>query len=83
VQGDSAFELADAFCSQARVRIDALFRGLWRNADAINRGLAEKVLEGCYIWAEAGVLEISDAAPWIAEAAPGPSSSESVHHRIR
>jgi alkylation response protein AidB-like acyl-CoA dehydrogenase len=83
VQGDSAFELADAFCSQARVRIDALFRGLWRNADAINRGLAEKVLEGCYIWAEAGVLEISDAAPWIAEAAPGPSSGESVHHRIR
>jgi alkylation response protein AidB-like acyl-CoA dehydrogenase len=82
-QGDSAFELADAFCSQARVRVDALFRGLWRNADAINRGLARKVLAGRYTWAEAGVLEISDAAPWIAEASPGPSAAENLHHRIR
>jgi alkylation response protein AidB-like acyl-CoA dehydrogenase len=83
VQGASAFELADAFSWQARVRVDALFRALWRNADAVNRELAKKLLEGRYTWAEAGVLGLSDDAPWIADASPGPSAVENLHHRIR
>jgi hypothetical protein len=82
-QGASAVELADAFCAQARVRVDALFRGLWRNADAVNRELAKRVLAGHYTWAEDGALHTIDDAPWIAETTPGPSAAEDVHHRIQ
>ena len=73
-QGASAAELAGVFCAQARVRIDALFSGLWHNADAANRGLAKKLLAGRYTWAEQGVLHTIDDAPWIAGARPGASS---------
>jgi hypothetical protein len=70
--------LADAFCTQARVRAGGLFHGLWRNADATNRRLAKQVLDGRYTWAEAGVLLLDDDAPWIADTAPGPSTAENV-----
>jgi hypothetical protein len=55
-QGALADELADAFCTQARIRTEVLFHGLWHNADATNRRLAKHVVEGRYTWAEAGVL---------------------------
>ena len=32
-RGASAYELADAFCEQARVRVDEYFDQLWRNTD--------------------------------------------------
>ena len=32
-QGKAAFELADAFCQQARLRVDELFGRLWTNTD--------------------------------------------------
>jgi hypothetical protein len=81
--GSLAAELAEAFCRQARVRVEALFHGLWRNADApTNRRLAKKVLEGRHSWAEDGILLLADEAPWIADAAPGPSTAENVHRRI-
>jgi hypothetical protein len=73
-QGALAAELADAFCTQARIRADVLFHGLWRNADASNRRLAKHVLERRYTWAEAGVLLLDDVAPWIADTTPGPST---------
>ncbi len=69
-QGALAAELADAFCTQARVRADVLFHGLWRNADATNRRLAKHVLEGRHPWAEEGVLLLDDDAPWIADRHP-------------
>jgi hypothetical protein len=40
---DSAVELADAFCRQARVRADRLFEGLWRNSDDSDRTVARHV----------------------------------------
>jgi hypothetical protein len=80
--GASARDLADAFCSQAQVRVDALFRRLWRNADSVNRGLAKKLLGGGYTWIEDGVVVPNDDAPWIAEAMPGPSGVDNLHHRI-
>jgi hypothetical protein len=81
--GNLAAELADAFCTQARVRVEALFHGLWHNADAANRRLAKQVLEGRHSWAEDGILLLADDVPWIADTAPGPSTAENVHRRIR
>ena len=81
-QGALAAELADAFCTQARIRADVLFHGLWRNADATNRRLAKHVIERRHTWAEAGVLLLDDDAPWIADTTPGPSTAENLHRRI-
>jgi alkylation response protein AidB-like acyl-CoA dehydrogenase len=81
--GDGAYELADAFCRQARVRVDELFRGLWRNADGVNRRVAKGVLAGRYAWVEQGVLDLSGDGPWIADATPGPPRGENLHRRIR
>jgi hypothetical protein len=81
--GARAVELADAFCAQARPRIDALFHALWHNADSANRALAKKVLAGHHIWAEAGVLHASDNAPWIADTTQEQSATENIRHPIR
>jgi alkylation response protein AidB-like acyl-CoA dehydrogenase len=80
--GASAVELADYFCVQARTRAETLFHGLWHNADAANRRLAKKVLDGCYAWAEEGVLGLHDDAPWIADATPGPFGTGSVRRQV-
>jgi alkylation response protein AidB-like acyl-CoA dehydrogenase len=80
--GEAAFELADAFCGQARMRVDALFDRLWRNTDELDRSLAKRVLQGRYTWLEEGVIDPSIEGPWIAATTPGPSATEDVHRRI-
>jgi alkylation response protein AidB-like acyl-CoA dehydrogenase len=80
--GREAFELADAFCRQARLRADSLFDRLWDNTDAEDRSLAQAVLEGRYTWLEDGVLDPSIPGPWIAEANPGPSKKDNVHRPV-
>jgi hypothetical protein len=77
-----AYELADVFCLQARVRIDALFDGLWRNTDAQDHRLAKRILEGRYTWMEDRIVDPSIPGPWIAEAEPGASQRENVHRAI-
>ncbi len=66
-EGGSAAELADAFCQQARVRVEALFSELWTNSDDSDRTLAHRVLADRYTWLEEGVLDPSIEGPWIAE----------------
>ena len=61
--GSEALELADLFCRGARRRVDRYFRDLWRNDDVFNYEAAQRVLEGNYLWAEAGVLDPSLLAP--------------------
>ncbi|MBC6460106.1 acyl-CoA dehydrogenase family protein [Actinomadura sp. HBU206391] len=78
----SAYELADAFCRQARIRTEELFDALWRNTDALDVRLAERLLNGQYSWAEEGVLDPSIPGPWIADAEPGPAERENVHRTI-
>ena len=56
----SAYELAEAFCEQARVRVDEYFDQLWRNTDDGDQELTGKVLAGDYTWLEAGVLDQSE-----------------------
>ncbi|MEE1941805.1 acyl-CoA dehydrogenase family protein [Streptomyces sp. TRM 70361] len=80
--GRAAYQLADAFCRQARLRAEELFGRLWNNTDDIDREVVRGVLGGVYTWLEEGVLDPSTPGPWIAEAAPGPSTAPDVHRRI-
>jgi alkylation response protein AidB-like acyl-CoA dehydrogenase len=80
----SAWALADAFCGQARLRVDELFAQLWTNTDAEDRTLASAVLDGDHNWLEAGVIDASEGTgPWIATWEPGPSKEENVRRRYR
>jgi hypothetical protein len=58
-RGDSAFELADLFCTQAQRRIGGLFHDLWANDDAHNYSAAQGVLEGRFEWLEEGIPDPS------------------------
>jgi hypothetical protein len=84
VQGRQSIELADAFCDQARIRVDALFTELWHNTDDGDKQLSARVLEGDYIWLEQGIIDVSEGTgPWIADATPGPSGKENLRRRYR
>jgi alkylation response protein AidB-like acyl-CoA dehydrogenase len=81
-QGDAAYELADAFAQQSRLRIERLFDALWDNTDAGDVALAKRVLDGRYTFLEAGVLDQSEGTgPWIAPWTEGASDRESVARR--
>ncbi len=82
-QGERAYELADAFCRQATLRVDALLDALWANTDSTDIALASNVLEGRYIWLEEGILDQSEGTgPWIASWEPGASTQANVARRI-
>ena len=82
VRGRAAYELADAFCQQSRLRVEELFGRLWDNTDDVDRRVARSVLEGRYTWLEDGVLDPSIEGPWIAEQVTGASDRENVHRKI-
>ncbi|MEU4333738.1 acyl-CoA dehydrogenase family protein [Micromonospora lupini] len=75
-------ELADLFCRQARVRVDALFAALWDNTDSVDTAAAKRILAGRYAGLEEGVVTPSDELPWVARWSPGPSTAEDVRRRI-
>ncbi|MFZ4127558.1 acyl-CoA dehydrogenase family protein [Streptomyces cellulosae] len=81
--GLEAYQLADAFCRQARLRVEELFGRLWSNTDDLDRKVVKNVLGGSYTWLEEGVIDPSDDGPWIADATPGPSARENVRRPIR
>ncbi|NJP52848.1 acyl-CoA dehydrogenase [Streptomyces sp. SBST2-5] len=81
--GREAYQLADAFCRQARIRVEELFGRLWTNTDDLDRKVVKGVLSGAYEWLEQGVIDPSGDGPWIADASPGPSTKENVHRPIR
>ncbi|MFI2645084.1 acyl-CoA dehydrogenase family protein [Streptomyces sp. NPDC018610] len=81
--GREAYQLADAFCRQARIRVAELFDRLWTNTDDVDRKVVKGVLGGAYEWLEHGVIDPSDDGPWIAETPPGPSERKNVHRPIR
>ena len=71
-RGRSAQRLADAFCGQARLRVEVLFDELWTNTDDTDRKLAASVLAGDLTWLEEGVLDPSEGTgPWIAHVGAG------------
>jgi alkylation response protein AidB-like acyl-CoA dehydrogenase len=81
--GREAYQLADAFCRQSRIRVEELFGRLWTNTDDLDRKVVKGVLTGTYTWLEDGIVDPSGDGPWIADAAPGPSTRENVHRPIR
>ncbi|MGW5347161.1 acyl-CoA dehydrogenase family protein [Streptomyces sp. HUAS TT3] len=81
--GREAYQLADAFCRQSRIRVEELFGRLWSNTDDLDRKVVAGVLAGSYTWLEEGVLDPSGDGAWIADAAPGPSTRENVHRPFR
>lgn len=82
-EGATAYELADMFCQQAVIRVDALFAALWHNTDDADRQLAGGVLDGRYAWLEDGVLDQSEGTgPWITEWTPGESADENLSRRF-
>lgn len=81
--GREAYQLADAFCRQSRIRVEELFGRLWTNTDDLDRTVVQGVLSGTYTWLEEGVLDPSGDGPWIADATPGPSTRKNVHRPLR
>ncbi|MDJ0460951.1 acyl-CoA dehydrogenase family protein [Streptomyces sp. H27-C3] len=81
--GREAYQLADVFCRQSRIRVEELFTRLWSNTDDLDSKIVKGVLSGTYTWLEQGIVDPSGEGPWIAEAAPGPSQHENVHRPIR
>jgi hypothetical protein len=81
-RGDSAIELADAFCRQSRRRVEHLLRQLWHNSDASDRGTAKHVLDDRYTWLEDGIVDCSIEGPWIADATPGPTTRDNVRRIV-
>jgi alkylation response protein AidB-like acyl-CoA dehydrogenase len=82
--GRAAYQLAEAFCLQSRLRTEELFAGLWNNTDDVDTKVAEHVLAGDYTWLEEGVVDPSEGTgPWIAEWAMGPAETENLARRYR
>ncbi|MFF7556639.1 acyl-CoA dehydrogenase family protein [Streptomyces olivaceus] len=80
--GREAYQLADAFCHQSRIRVEELFGRLWTNTDGVDRKVVKGVLGGAYEWLEQGVVDPSGEGPWIADTTPGPARRENVHRPI-
>ncbi|WP_432247626.1 acyl-CoA dehydrogenase family protein [Streptomyces sanyensis] len=80
--GREAYQLADAFCRQARLRVEELFGRLWSNTDDLDRTVVRGVLSGTYTWLEEGIIDPSGEGAWIADATPGPTSRENLHRPI-
>jgi alkylation response protein AidB-like acyl-CoA dehydrogenase len=52
----SAIALADVFCREARMRVDALFDNLYGRTDKSVYKLSQQVLKGEHSWMEAGIV---------------------------
>jgi alkylation response protein AidB-like acyl-CoA dehydrogenase len=57
-----AVQLADAFCREARMRVDSHFRNFYGRNDGVLYRTAKSVMEGEHAWLEAGVMEFESAA---------------------
>ncbi|MET9774909.1 acyl-CoA dehydrogenase family protein [Streptomyces sp. NPDC006367] len=80
--GREAYQLAEAFCRQSRIRVEELFGRLWTNTDDVDHKVVKGVLGGAYEWLEQGVIDPSGQNPWIADTTPGPSTRQNVHRPI-
>lgn len=78
-----AYELAEAFCQQATLRVAALFDGLWSNTDTSDVQLTHEVLQGRYRWLEDGIVDQSEGTgPWIAHWEAGESTEANLARRF-
>jgi len=70
-RADSAQELAELFCKQARRRVDSLFTALWANDDDLNYKAALDVMDGRHTWIEEGIVDPAGEGPMVAEQPEG------------
>ncbi|MEX5718413.1 acyl-CoA dehydrogenase family protein [Geodermatophilus maliterrae] len=70
----TAVELADLFCGQARRRADRLFTELWANDDEAQYAAAQQVLSGRYEWFEHDVLDPAGDGPMMPAPAQPPAT---------
>jgi hypothetical protein len=83
VRGEQSYELADVFCQQATLRVEALFEALWTNTDGADTQLAANVLKGRYTWLEEGIIDQSEGTgPWIAHWEAGASTESDLARRF-
>ena len=79
-EGRAAYQLADAFCRQARLRAEELFGRLWENTDDIDHKVVKGILGGdvCGVVPCPGVEGGAASAstdPTTATTAPAPTSA--------
>jgi alkylation response protein AidB-like acyl-CoA dehydrogenase len=83
VRGQQAYQLADTFCQQATLRVEALFDALWTNTDSSDVQLTHEVLQGRYSWLEDGIVDQSEGTgPWIAHWEAGASTEANLARRF-
>lgn len=83
VVGRQAYELADTFCQQATLRVDALFHALWNNSDSNDVQLTRDLLQGHYTWLEDGIIDQSEGTgPWITHWEDGASTETNLARRF-
>lgn len=83
VVGQRACELAETFCEQSALRVEALFHALWDNTDGSDVALTRNLLEGHYRWLEDGIIDQSEGTgPWIAHWEEGASTETNLARRI-
>jgi alkylation response protein AidB-like acyl-CoA dehydrogenase len=83
VLGQQAYELAETFCQQATLRVEALFDALWTNTDSSDVQLTHDVLQGRYSWLEDGIVDQSEGTgPWIAHWEAGASTEANLARRF-
>jgi alkylation response protein AidB-like acyl-CoA dehydrogenase len=75
-------ELADLFCRQAELRVEALFKGLWENTDSLDLQAAKRVTDGRYAFLEEGIVNPAPTGEWVSQWEPGPSKVEDVRRRF-
>ncbi|MFF0512405.1 acyl-CoA dehydrogenase family protein [Streptomyces sp. NPDC004250] len=81
--GREAYQLADAFCRQSRIRVEELFGRLWTNTDDLDHKVVKGVLGGAYEWLEQGIVDPSGDGPWIADANPAEVPQKNVRRIIK
>ncbi len=81
--GDTSTTLADAFCHQSRLRVEALLDRIKDNSDERDRDLARSVLAGSCTWLEKGVVDPSTDGPWVADSTPRPATGPNLRRVVR
>ncbi|KKC03543.1 acyl-CoA dehydrogenase family protein [Mycobacterium nebraskense] len=81
--GQQVYELADTFCRQASLRVEALFEALWTNTDSCDVRLTREVMRGRYVWLEGGIIDQSEGTgPWISHWEQGASTETNLARRF-
>ena len=80
----SALALAENLCLQEREKVDALFRSLWHNHDAVAYRTGRAVLDGEHAWLEKGGiglgLSVEELKPRLPEREPQARPAQATPH---